>query len=542
MRTQYPDHLVDAVRGLTADWRGHGLETFADAIAGIGAGTAGSISSASVSVTPPIRDAATVYDVLSALDTEKSDVGHTHDANAITFQPASGIVSSDVQGALSELGAGKASALHTHPMSDVVGLVSALGAKSDVGHVHLASAISFASSGSITFTDVQGAITQLDANKAPNGHTHSASSISTTPGGNLSATNVQTALNQLDTGKAALAHTHLIPDITGLQGTLDSKSPVGHTHAAGVITVTPNGNLTQTDVQAALAALANQTTSTVAATAVSVTPAGNIASTNVQAALAELDAEKALLAHTHAQADITGLTTALAAKEATANKGAANGYASLDASVLVPVAQVPDLAQAKITGLTTALATKEATANRGAANGYASLDGSGLVPIAQVPAIPQSGVTGLTTALAAKEATANKGVANGYASLDASVLVPVAQIPTLAQSKVTNLSADLAARLLKPRASVSQAAAFTLGAADNLAQDEGTGTWAMTIPAAATLGDNFQYTITNVGTGTITASGPGATDASITAGQVATVYVSNGNTYVATAPAPVKVS
>jgi hypothetical protein len=454
MRTQYPDHLVDAVRGLTADWRGHGLETFADAIAGIGAGTAGSISSASVSVTPPIRDAATVYDVLSALDTEKSDVGHTHDANAITFQPASGIVSSDVQGALSELGAGKASALHTHPMSDVVGLVSALGAKSDVGHVHLASAISFASSGSITFTDVQGAITQLDANKAPNGHTHSASSISTTPGGNLSATNVQTALNQLDTGKAALAHTHLIPDITGLQGTLDSKSPVGHTHAAGVITVTPNGNLTQTDVQAALAALANQTTSTVAATAVSVTPAGNIASTNVQAALAELDAEKALLAHTHAQADITGLTTALAAKEATANKGAANGYASLDASVLVPVAQ----------------------------------------------------------------------------------------IPTLAQSKVTNLSADLAARLLKPRASVSQAAAFTLGAADNLAQDEGTGTWAMTIPAAATLGDNFQYTITNVGTGTITASGPGATDASITAGQVATVYVSNGNTYVATAPAPVKVS
>lgn len=45
--------------------------------------------------------------------------------------------------------------------------------------------------------------------------------------------------------------------------------------------------------------------------------------------------------HTHAEADVTGLTAALAAKQATSEKGQANGYASLDASGKVPSAQLP---------------------------------------------------------------------------------------------------------------------------------------------------------------------------------------------------------
>jgi hypothetical protein len=132
--------------------------------------------------------------------------------------------------------------------------------------------------------------------------------------------------------------------------------------------------------------------------------------------------------------------------ENSANKGAANGYAGLDASTLVPVAQIPALAESKITNLTTDLAAKETTANKGAANGYAGLDASTLVPVAQIPALAESKITNLTTDLAAKETTANKGAANGYASLDASTLVPVAQIPALAESKITNLTTDLAAK------------------------------------------------------------------------------------------------
>jgi hypothetical protein len=45
--------------------------------------------------------------------------------------------------------------------------------------------------------------------------------------------------------------------------------------------------------------------------------------------------------HTHTEADVTGLVADLAAKEATANKGIANGYASLDAGTKVPIAQIP---------------------------------------------------------------------------------------------------------------------------------------------------------------------------------------------------------
>ena len=44
--------------------------------------------------------------------------------------------------------------------------------------------------------------------------------------------------------------------------------------------------------------------------------------------------------HSHAEADVTALVTDLAAKEATVNKGAASGYAGLDAGTLVPVAQL----------------------------------------------------------------------------------------------------------------------------------------------------------------------------------------------------------
>jgi hypothetical protein len=57
--------------------------------------------------------------------------------------------------------------------------------------------------------------------------------------------------------------------------------------------------------------------------------------------------------------------------------------------------QVSAISQSKITNLVSDLAAKEATANKGAASGYASLDGSTKVPIAQIP----TGVSGTTVAL-----------------------------------------------------------------------------------------------------------------------------------------------
>ena len=46
-------------------------------------------------------------------------------------------------------------------------------------------------------------------------------------------------------------------------------------------------------------------------------------------------------AHTHAESDVTGLVTDLAAKEATANKGAPSGYCGLDGSSKVAIGNLP---------------------------------------------------------------------------------------------------------------------------------------------------------------------------------------------------------
>jgi hypothetical protein len=53
---------------------------------------------------------------------------------------------------------------------------------------------------------------------------------------------------------------------------------------------------------------------------------------------------------------------------------------------------IPAIPESGVTNLVTDLAAKEATANKGAASGYASLDGSTKVPIAQIP----TGTTGTT--------------------------------------------------------------------------------------------------------------------------------------------------
>lgn len=45
--------------------------------------------------------------------------------------------------------------------------------------------------------------------------------------------------------------------------------------------------------------------------------------------------------HTHAQADVTGLSDALSAKVASSEKGAANGVATLDANGMIPTSQIP---------------------------------------------------------------------------------------------------------------------------------------------------------------------------------------------------------
>jgi hypothetical protein len=107
------------------------------------------------------------------------------------------------------------------------------------------------------------------------------------------------------------------------------------------------------------------------------------------------------------QADVQGLTAALAAKQDTSQKAQANGYASLDAATKVPAAQLPDQS-----------AVYQPRSEEGQANGYASLDGTTKVPVAQLPDLS-----------ATYQARAERAVANGYPSLGSDGKVPLAQLP-----------------------------------------------------------------------------------------------------------------
>ncbi len=95
-----------------------------------------------------------------------------------------------------------------------------------------------------------------------------------------------------------------------------------------------------------------------------------------------------------AQSSVTNLTTDLAGKEPAITAGTTSQYYRGDKSfqtlnkTAVGLANVDNTSDANkpvSTATQTALNAKEATANKGVANGYASLDSSARVPIAQLP-------------------------------------------------------------------------------------------------------------------------------------------------------------
>ncbi|WP_050997098.1 MULTISPECIES: GDSL-type esterase/lipase family protein [Frankia] len=99
------------------------------------------------------------------------------------------------------------------------------------------------------------------------------------------------------------------------------------------------------------------------------------------------------------EADVAGLPADLAARQNVAAKGTPNGYAALGADGLVPSSQLPaipvssvagrtgavTLVEADVAGLPADLAGKQNVAAKGTPNGYAGLDSSARVPVAQLP-------------------------------------------------------------------------------------------------------------------------------------------------------------
>lgn len=130
---------------------------------------------------------------------------------------------------------------------------------------------------------------------------------------------------------------------------------------------------------------------------------------------------------------------------ATSQRGVANGVAPLDASSLVPSANLPPYPTLASLGAL-------AASSRGAANGVAPLGADSLVPAVNLPAFqsplsfPLTIAQGGTNATSASAALTNLGAmaansrntANGVAPLDANSLIPISNIPLNSPFPFTN--------------------------------------------------------------------------------------------------------
>ena len=123
---------------------------------------------------------------------------------------------------------------HSHAMSDVTGLQSALDAKAASSHTHAVS-------------DVTGLQSALDA-KAARSHTHAVSDV----------TGLQSALD----AKAAISHSHAVSDVTGLQDALDAKADAGSVPSSCVVYAETLPSATETSPQCVIVTGATSETQT----------------------------------------------------------------------------------------------------------------------------------------------------------------------------------------------------------------------------------------------------------------------------------------
>jgi hypothetical protein len=116
----------------------------------------------------------------------------------------------------------------------------------------------------------------------------------------------------------------------------------------------------------------------------SAAPANPLLPVAVETGDARMSDARTPTAHTHVQADVTGLVTTLAAKEATANKGAVSGYAPLDGTSKVPLANLGGLTNTEMAAGAAIVESKLSLASDAAA-GTASRRTLGIAATAAAP-------------------------------------------------------------------------------------------------------------------------------------------------------------
>ena len=262
----------------------------------------------------------------------KADSDHTHTGYVTEDTYTSGM-------------AGKANASHTHSQSDITGLSTALDGKANASHTHdVATATSagfMSASDKVTLDSltagtaamppadiltaiktVDGASSGLDADLLDGKHASEFATSDHTHTGYASSATV-TALTETVNGKADANHTHT------------EYAAVSHTHTASEVGAASSDHTHTPSSIGAASADHTHTLASIGAATADHTHTGYVTETTYTAGMAgKADATHthtgyAASSHTHAQADITGLETALSGKASTDHTH--TGYATIEA-------------------------------------------------------------------------------------------------------------------------------------------------------------------------------------------------------------------
>lgn len=292
---------------------------------------------------------------LSPEDLAGADIG-AHDASLTAHEPLKADAAPPAVAAAGAVGTSEQLARedHTHAVTkavvDALGIDAATLQGSTLATINAAIASAVAAEASARAAADNAHIT--DATDA-----HAGSAITNTPAGNIAATTMQGAVNELDTEKAAIASAVMDGDAAGgvLAGTYPSPS-----FASDMAT------------QAELDAHTGDTTDAHPGTAITNTPAGNVAATTVQDAINELDSEKAGVATAVMDGDAAGGVLS----GTYPNPGFAADMATQAELDTHKTSADHDGRYYTETEIDTALAAKQSLSEKGAASGYASLNGS----------------------------------------------------------------------------------------------------------------------------------------------------------------------
>jgi hypothetical protein len=262
------------------------------------------------------------YSDLTGIPSTFTPSAHTHLWDDITDKPTAFTPSAHTHlwADITDKPSTFAPSTHTHAIGDVTGLQAALNDKASNTHSHTDATTS--ASGFMSATD------KTKLNDLSN-YTHP------TTDGNLHVPATGTSNNNkvLKAGATAGSLAWGSVAYSELTGTPSSFTPSAHTHLWADITDKPSTFAPSAHTHAIADVTGLQTALNGKAASVH---------THIWADITDKPSTFAPSAHTHAIDDITGLQTALNGKESTANKGVANGYASLDENAKLSTDQLPD--------------------------------------------------------------------------------------------------------------------------------------------------------------------------------------------------------